>query len=165
MYTTCMGILLIMGCHRGSKTRAMINDPGNGYIASITNEAYELVVQYQPPSYRADQEIMLHHSSVSRNELVREYDALQQFVLKYKWTNPAMNREYSDLTGKFILQTTEDILCIDAHQLTYSPGAPNQEIILLFPVTAQQLGKKFSLLVNDFPLKDAHHRIAFELKK
>lgn len=156
----------LISCNQRSQVRSMINQPENGYIAEVKSAGYELLAQYQPAEYRADQEIMLNHSTVPKAELVAEYDGMQQFYIKYRTSGSESTEEYIGLSERFLLMVGEtEIPCVEAHPLTYNPGAPYRELLLLFPLTATELGKQFTLSITDFPLMGASHNLAFTLKK
>lgn len=157
-------IFCLVACNKKSHIKAVINDETNGYIQKVANPDYEVIVQYQPPEYKADQEIIVNQSAESKKELMNEFDQLQQFVIRYKFTNNT-KMEYADLFTSFKLFANDTIPCIDAHQIPYSPGAPYYEIIALFPVSEKQLGTSFKFFLNQFPLTSSNHEINFDLKK
>jgi hypothetical protein len=161
---TCLLLVVLLSCGRKhSKIREEINKPENGYIREVTTPAYTLRIQYQPPAYRADQEIMLNQSTASRKELIKEYDQLQQFLVSYSMNNQdAYPGDFGNM-GKFSLVANDTIPCIDAHQLPYSPGAPNHEVLLLFPISEKEMGKEFSMIVHGFPEENSSHIIKYSL--
>jgi|GEM_PF-5044379 len=164
-----LGLALLLtftgtGCGKRSATREWINQPANGYISEVKTAEYMMSIQYQPPAYRADQEILLNHSKTSRSQLTEEYDNMQQFFVKYKMEAGGDLNSLS-LTEKFRLVTSDTIPCADAHIIPYSPGSPHHEILLLFPTTEKEMGNDFSLNVAGFPQPDAVHNLVFHLKR
>jgi len=163
-YMLIVSLLVIAGCkEKHSAIREHINKPENGYIKNIETDEYSLSIQYQPPSYGADQEMMLNKSEAKKSELISEYDNLQQFTVKF---TVKKGQDYPGDFGnmeKFNLLKEDTIPCIDAHQLQYNPGAPFQEMILLFPLTEKELGKEFTMIISDFPFNDTKHTINYSL--
>jgi hypothetical protein len=161
-----IGLVFVCSCgKKKSAIREHINLPENGYIQDIKTDLYTLSFQYQPPAYRADQEIMLNKSTVNRNELIKEYDQLQQFLVKYKMENPGTEVDEMGMMDRFNLVLGDTIPCIDAHVIPYSPGSPFHEILLLFPLSEKELGNEFVLAVNRFPQVDNYHQIEYHLNK
>lgn len=163
----CIVLLSItaVSCNRTS-VRSLINKPDNGYIQTLVQPEYEVQVQYQPPSYRTEQELKLNNSDYSREELMNEYDGIQQFLLKYKCTYDNCPDEFYDLAACFELNAAGQYFpCIDAHLLTYSPGAPYHELILLFPLTSRELNDDFELKIKNFPVEGNENALHFNLKK
>jgi hypothetical protein len=148
-----------------SAIREHINKLESGYIQEIKTDQYSIQIQYQPPSYRADQEIMLNDSKMSRSDLMEEYDQLQQFLVKYKLEDPNATVQELGMMDKFSLVVSDTIPCIDAHSIPYSPGAPDHEVLLLFPVSEKELGDEFVLAINDFPIGSDMHQIRYQLNK
>ena len=162
--TLFLCVFAVVSCgNQRSKARAHINDPANGYIQEIKTPVYTMKIQYQPPAYRADQEIMINKSDENRSELVKEYDQLQQFVVQYTMSSPDLYPGDLGNMEKFNLVGKDTIPCIDAHQVPYSPGSPYHEMLLLFPVTEKELGKEFTIEVKGFPEDISVHQIKYIL--
>lgn len=158
-------IVFITCGNKKSAIREMMNNPANGYIQEIDGNGYQLNIQYQPAEFRADQEIMINKSEVNKSQLIKEYDQLQQFLVKYKLENRSDEVDEMGLMFKFTLITNDSIPCIDAHKLPYSPGAPWHEVIILFPLTGKELGNHFKMRIADFPFSGNQHHIEFNLNK
>jgi hypothetical protein len=156
--------LLGMSCGKRSAVKEWINQPANGYIQEVKTNAYILSIQYQPPVYRADQEIIVNKSSVSRRELIGEYDNLQQFVVKYKM-EPGLKADVSALAESFTLIAQDTLPCVDAHNIPYSPGSPWHEMTLLFPLTEKEMGNDFTLDISGFPQQTSHHKLVYHLNR
>lgn len=162
LFIILLGVLI--SCKKKSEIRPYINNVENGYIEKISNSNYEIIVQYQPPEYKADQEIIVNQSKENKDELMKEFDQLQQFLIQYRFQQDN-DIEYVDLMMKFKIFTNDTIPCIDAHQVPYSPGAPYKEIVALFPLTEKELGTKFKFYLQHFPIDNTNHEIIFDLKK
>jgi hypothetical protein len=161
-----LAMAVIVGCgSQKSKIREHINLPENGYLQEVVTDRYSITIQYQPPAYRADQEIMLNKSNVNREELIKEYDQLQQFLVKYKINDPNVAVDELGLMDRFQLVVSDTIPCIDAHAIPYSPGSPHHELLLLFPLTENELGKEFTLAINHFPLQNSLQTLKYQLNK
>lgn len=162
--TSFILLLVLSSCgSKRSEIKAHINDPANGYMKEIKTEAYTLRIQYQPPAYRADQEIMLNHSEVNKKELIKEYDQLQQFLVSYHMENKELYPDDFGNMSKFNLICKDTIYCLDAHQLPNSPGNPDHEMLLLFPVSEKELGKEFVMNISGFPEPGSKHQIKYIL--
>jgi hypothetical protein len=161
-----LGMFILFSCGRKrSEVREHINKTENGYIQQVNTDRYSITVQYQPPEYRADQEILLNESKVSKEDLVKEYDQLQQFLVKYKIEDPNILVDELGMMERFNLVVGDTIPCIDAHAIPYSPGSPDHEVLLLFPIGESELGNEFVLTINNFPLTNTMHSIKYQLNK